>query len=79
MTMKTSSFARFARAFLIFWHFEDLLVLSTTWNDLSTGRQRLSLPRYKSRTTMYADYDKAKKLVLVFLDLKLSNLSPYRI
>ena len=24
----------FARAFFIFWHFEDVLVLSTTWNDL---------------------------------------------
>ena len=32
--MKNSIFARFARAFLIFWHFEDVLVLSTTWNDL---------------------------------------------
>ena len=29
-----SIFARFARAFFIFWHFEDILVLSTTWNDL---------------------------------------------
>ena len=27
-------FARFARAFFIFWHFVDVLVLSTTWNDL---------------------------------------------
>ena len=27
-------FARFARAFFMFWHFEDVLVLSTTWNDL---------------------------------------------
>ena len=34
LTIKNSIFARFARAFLIFWHFEDLLVLSTTWNDL---------------------------------------------
>ena len=31
---KTVFFARFARAFFIFWHFEDVLVLSTTWNDL---------------------------------------------
>ena len=29
-----SIFARFARAFFIFWHFEDVLVLSTTRNDL---------------------------------------------
>ena len=34
LTMKNSIFARFARAYLIFWHFEDVLVLSTTWNDL---------------------------------------------
>ena len=34
LTMKNSIFARFARAFLIFWHFVDVLVLSTTWNDL---------------------------------------------
>ena len=27
-------YARFARAYFIFWHFEDVLVLSTTWNDL---------------------------------------------
>ena len=33
LTMKNSIFARFARAFFIFWHFEDVLVLST-WNDL---------------------------------------------
>ena len=33
LTMKTSIFARFARAFFILWHFEDVLVLSTTWND----------------------------------------------
>ena len=33
-TMKNIIFARFARAFFIFWHFEDVLVLSTTWNDL---------------------------------------------
>ena len=32
--MKNSISARFARAFIIFWHFEDALVLSTTWNDL---------------------------------------------
>ena len=32
--MKNSIFARFACAFFIFWHFEDVLVLSTTWNDL---------------------------------------------
>ena len=25
---------RFARAYFIFWHFEHVLVLSTTWNDL---------------------------------------------
>ena len=34
LTLKNSFFARFARAFLIFWHFKDVLVLSTTWNDL---------------------------------------------
>ena len=34
LTMKNSIFARFARAFFIFCHFEDVLVLSTTWNDL---------------------------------------------
>ena len=34
LTMKNSIFARFARAFFIFWHLEDVLVLSTTWNDL---------------------------------------------
>ena len=34
LTMKNSILARFARAFFIFWHFEDVLVLSTTWNDL---------------------------------------------
>ena len=33
-TMKNSIFARFARAFFIFWHFVDVLVLSTTSNDL---------------------------------------------
>ena len=32
--MKNRIFAHFARAFFIFWHFEDVLVLSTTWNDL---------------------------------------------
>ena len=34
LTMKNSIFARFARAFFIFWHFEDVLFVSTTWNDL---------------------------------------------
>ena len=34
LTMKNSIFARFARAFFISWHFVDVLVLSTTWNDL---------------------------------------------
>ena len=34
LTTKNSIFARFARAFFISWHFEDFLVLSTTWNDL---------------------------------------------
>ena len=34
LAMKNSIFARFARAFFIFWHFEDVLVLSMTWNDL---------------------------------------------
>ena len=34
LTMKSNIFARFARAFFIFWHFEDVFVLSTTWNDL---------------------------------------------
>jgi len=32
--MKNSIFARFARAFFIFWHFVHVLFLSTTWNDL---------------------------------------------
>ena len=32
--MKNRIFARFARALFIFWHFEDVLVLCTTWNDL---------------------------------------------
>ena len=31
---ENSIFARFARAVFIFWHFVDVLVLSTTWNDL---------------------------------------------
>ena len=34
LTVKNSIFARFARAYFIFWHFADVLVLSTTWNDL---------------------------------------------
>jgi len=34
LTTKNSIFARFARALFIFWHFEDVLVLSRTWNDL---------------------------------------------
>ena len=34
LTMKNTTFARFARAFFIFGHFADVLVLSTTWNDL---------------------------------------------
>ena len=34
LTMKNSIFARFTRSFFIFWHFEDVLVLSTLWNDL---------------------------------------------
>ena len=33
LTMKNSIFVRFARAYSIFWHFDDVLVLSTTWND----------------------------------------------
>ena len=32
--MKNSIFARFACAFFIFWQFEDVLVLSTMWNDV---------------------------------------------
>jgi len=32
--MKNSISARFARAYFIFWHFKQVLVLSTTWNDL---------------------------------------------
>ena len=32
--MKNSIFARFARAYFIFWQFADVLFLSTTWNDL---------------------------------------------
>ena len=35
LTMKNNTFARFARAFVIFGHFADLLVLSKTWNDQS--------------------------------------------
>ena len=31
---KNSIFARFSRAFFLFWHFVDVLVLSTTCNDL---------------------------------------------
>ena len=34
LTMKNSIFARFAGAFFIFWQFEDVLVLSTTWYGL---------------------------------------------
>ena len=34
LTMKNSIFAHFARAFFIFWRFEDVLVLSTKWNAL---------------------------------------------
>ena len=34
LTMKNRIFARFARVFFSFWHFEDILVLSATWNDL---------------------------------------------
>ena len=34
LRLKNSIFARFARAFFIFWHFEDFLVLSMTWNYL---------------------------------------------
>ena len=34
LTIKNNSFARFARAFFIFSHFADVLVRSTTWNDL---------------------------------------------
>ena len=34
LTTKNNSFARFARAFFIFSHFTDVLVLSTTWIDL---------------------------------------------
>ena len=51
LTMKNGSFALFARAFFIFAHFADVLVLSTTLNDLfrgyvddvSTWRQILNL------------------------------------
>ena len=34
LIMKNNTFARFARAFFIFGHFADVLVLSTTWNDV---------------------------------------------
>ena len=34
LTVKNNSFARFARAVFIFGHVADVLVLSTTWNDL---------------------------------------------
>ena len=34
LTIKNRIFARFARAFFSFWHFEDVLVLPTTSNDL---------------------------------------------
>ena len=34
LTKKNNSFARFARAFFIFLHFADVLVLSMTWNDM---------------------------------------------
>ena len=34
LTMENSIFACFARVFFIFWHFEGVLVLSMTWNDL---------------------------------------------
>ena len=34
VTMKNNSFARFARAFFVFSHFADVLVLSTMVNDL---------------------------------------------
>ena len=36
--MKNSIFARFARAVFIFGHLADVLVLSTTWNDLFCSR-----------------------------------------
>ena len=38
LTMKNSIFARFARAVFIFGHLADVLVLSTTWNDLFCSR-----------------------------------------
>ena len=34
LTVKNNRFARFARAFFIFGHSADVLVLSTTWNNL---------------------------------------------
>ena len=39
LTIKNSIFARFARAVFIFWHFEDVLVLSATWNLQFCGRR----------------------------------------
>ena len=33
LAMKNSIFARFVRAFFIFWHFENVLVLSKAWNE----------------------------------------------
>ena len=41
--MKNRIFARFARAFFIFWHFEDVFVLSTTSNDLFCSLDDLSI------------------------------------
>ena len=35
LTIKNRIFARFARALFVFWHFIDVLVLSTTWNDMT--------------------------------------------
>ena len=37
LTTKNNTFARFARAFFLFSHFDDVLVVSTTWNDLFCG------------------------------------------
>ena len=34
LTMKNGIFARYAHAFFFFWHFEDVLVFSTPWNEL---------------------------------------------
>ena len=58
LTMKNGSFACFARAFFIFVHLADVLVLSTTWNDLfcscvdnvSTWRQMFSFFIFISRS-----------------------------